>query len=177
MRRLSIGAAVLLVAVVLSTGSAFAGEGQTPNLTEEAEKLRVKAWAFNQEQNPTAALQALGACADIMAMKEYTSSNKNTMIQMLNSQFGSIASAFFTKRDWAGAENAYRKKMAFMERFNQTETNDYQTTLQSLEIALRAQKKSTESASLLSKMKPLKKEADPVLPPAVEEKPEDSLKP
>jgi hypothetical protein len=156
MKRLGMkGLLVALSLASMCSSMAIAGEGQSRNLVQEAEKLRAQAYEQAVAGNSAAALASLSACGDILQMKEYTDSNKSMMVTMMSTQLSQLQRDAYKKRDWAGTENVLRKKIAFLESMNKADTNDYQSSLRTLEIVLKAQGKSTETETLKKKMRPL----------------------
>lgn len=165
-----LSAAVLVTTVC--TASSFAGEGQSRNLVAEAEKLRAQAFEQGNNGNIAGALQSLSDCADILQMKEYNASNKGMMTTMVSSQFGMLQHASYKKRDWATTEKVLRRKVSMLEALKQTDSNDYQGSLRTLNIVLKTQGKSTETDTLQAKMKPLKPGIDkPITFPDVNDDP------
>lgn len=153
-----LSAAVLVTTVC--TAASFAGEGIQRNLVAEAEKLRVQGFEQGNNGNIAGALQSLSDCADILQMPEYNASNKAMMTSMVASQFGMLQNKTYKKRDWALTEKVLRRKVAMLEGLKQTDNNDYQQSLRTLNIVLKAQGKSTETQTLQAKLKPLKPGAD-----------------
>lgn len=168
-------ATLIALVTFCSASSALASEGRR-NLTEEANKLRSQANEQRKSGDFNAALNSLTQCIDIIQMKEYKSPSKNLMIQSLGIQMGGIGQALYTKRQWADAEKAYRKKLDFLEKFELTKTNDYQSTLRMIEMTLRAQNRSTQASEFRSKIKPLSKKPDSIIAPIPVKNPEEEKK-
>ncbi|MBY0360237.1 MAG: hypothetical protein K2W82_19710 [Candidatus Obscuribacterales bacterium] len=151
--------AFLLMLACSGVLSAAFAEGETTlQMIKRVERLRSEAFSAQKNGDSAHALALLEEASDAVLDDKYRDPNKAFVINTMTAQLTAIQGSAFQKRDWRTSEAALRKKISFMEKTNQADSNDYQSALRFLDITLRAQKKSTETTTLQAKMKPLNAE-------------------
>ncbi|MBY0360234.1 MAG: hypothetical protein K2W82_19695 [Candidatus Obscuribacterales bacterium] len=143
----------LLLSLLAFTPVAYADT--QAELIKKVEQLRNSAFDSQSSGNNSGALAAISQAGDLVLSREFTDPSKPVVETMVITQLTTIHGSAFQKRDWAVAEAALRKKISFMEACHKDNTDDYQASLRSLNMVLRAQKKSTEASVIKPKMKPL----------------------